>query len=318
LDLYGISYGTYLGLTVMRDHPEVVRSSILSSPLPLEANVFSGQVIGLSDALQGVFDACNNDPECVAAFPNIEDDFEKVIVDLSAEPLVVDITDPVSGEVIPFPVDAPTFAQLLYLSVFIGPLIEAVVPLIGVTAAGDPTALEQILPIILTPAGSSGTSTGVLYTLFCNDEAPYTSDEEVASEVEDADMLPEVADESIFAGLSATTFDICSAWGIDTGPGTQNDPVRSDIPTLFVTGQFDPIIPPEYGEILESELSNSFLVNFENQGHDPLTNVGECGLTVIDTFLEDPATGPDTACVDEQVLDLTPDEPASPEATPAS
>lgn len=147
IDLYGISYGTYLAQVVMRDHPDVVRSSILASPLPLESNVFAGQVIGFDQALDGVFDACENDPECDATYPNIDDDFETVIADLVAKPIVVDIIDPTTGETVQFPVDAPTFTQLLYFSVFVGPLIEAVVPLIGVTATGDTSALEQILPI---------------------------------------------------------------------------------------------------------------------------------------------------------------------------
>lgn len=318
VDLYGISYGTYLAQVVMRDHPEVVRTSILASPLPLESNVFAGQVIGFDQALDGIFDACENDTECDAAFPNIDDDFETVIADLTAEPMLVDITDPTAGETVQFPVDAPTFMQLLYFSVFVGPFIEAVVPLIGLTSIGDTSALEQILPIILTPVGSAGISTGVLYTMLCNDEAPYTSADDIAEQIDNADVSDEIADETIFAGISANIFDICSAWGIETEPGIQNDPVESDIPTLIVTGEFDPITPPEYGEELQGNLSNSFLVNFANQGHDPLTQSGPCGLTVIDTFLEDPVAGPDTTCVDAAVLDLTPDEPASPEATPAS
>lgn len=154
--------------------------------------------------------------------------------------------------------------------------------------------------------------------MFCNDEVPYTSADDVGELIDEADVSDEIADETIFAGLSATTFDICAAWGIETEPGTQNDPVESDIPTMIVTGEFDPITPPEYGEDLQANLSNSFLVNLGNQGHDPLSNSGECGLTLINTFLEDPDAGPDTTCVDAAVLDLTPDAPASPEATPAS
>jgi pimeloyl-ACP methyl ester carboxylesterase len=39
-NIYGISYGTRLAQTVMRDHPDGIRSVILDSPYPLEANLY--------------------------------------------------------------------------------------------------------------------------------------------------------------------------------------------------------------------------------------------------------------------------------------
>ena len=40
-DLYGISYGTRVAQVLMRDHPEMVRSAILNSVVPVEIQLFS-------------------------------------------------------------------------------------------------------------------------------------------------------------------------------------------------------------------------------------------------------------------------------------
>src|SRR5258708_21535287 len=44
LDLYGISYGTRLGLTVMRDFPKSLRSSVINSNVPLKADMIADYI----------------------------------------------------------------------------------------------------------------------------------------------------------------------------------------------------------------------------------------------------------------------------------
>ena len=40
LNLWGTSYGTWVALAAMRDHPEGIRSVILDAPLPPEADIY--------------------------------------------------------------------------------------------------------------------------------------------------------------------------------------------------------------------------------------------------------------------------------------
>ena len=45
-------------------------------------------------------------------------------------------------------------------------------------------------------------------------------------------------------------------------------PVRSDIPTLILTGYFDDRTPTEHARRIASTLSRAYLVEFPDEGHD--------------------------------------------------
>ncbi|MBP6298576.1 MAG: alpha/beta fold hydrolase [Anaerolineae bacterium] len=70
-NLYGISYGTRLALTVMRDSPDVVRAAVLDSPYPLQINGFEAQVINGFSAIDALLAACGADIDCNNAFPSL-------------------------------------------------------------------------------------------------------------------------------------------------------------------------------------------------------------------------------------------------------
>jgi hypothetical protein len=72
-------------------------------------------------------------------------------------------------------------------------------------------------------------------------------------------------------------------------------PVRSDIPTLILTGYFDDRAPTEHAYRIAAALSRVYLVEFPDEGHD--TRPPACHTAIVAQFLEDPTLGPDTSCV---------------------
>jgi pimeloyl-ACP methyl ester carboxylesterase len=322
VNLYGVSYGSYLGQVVLRDHPQVVNAATLASPLPLDANVFSGQTIGFDDAVRNVLASCEADAECAETYPDLEAKLGGLIAQIREAPLEVTLTDPSSGQKIPFPVDVATFTQMIYFGTFVSSFLPLLPAMISQTADGDTTILESVIGILFSQPAASGTTQGVLFTFFCNDEVPYYTRAESEAEIADANIGP-WAQPDAFTDLTALTYPICEAWNLAPAPTDMNDPVTSDVPTLIVTGAFDPITPATYGEQMLPGFDNGFLVNVEVAGHDPLTGLAECGNTVLLSFFDDPELGPDTSCLDDLAIDWTPDlaamglGTASPEASPA-
>jgi pimeloyl-ACP methyl ester carboxylesterase len=43
-------------------------------------------------------------------------------------------------------------------------------------------------------------------------------------------------------------FNVCAFWGVAKDPAIENTPLQSDIPTLIITGHYDPITPPLWGK----------------------------------------------------------------------
>ncbi len=71
----------------------------------------------------------------------------------------------------------------------------------------------------------------------------------------------------------------------------------SDLPTLVMAGQYDPITPPVWGERTTEHLGNATFVEFPSVGHAASVS-GDCPLEVAIAFIDDPTAVPDSSCVD--------------------
>ncbi|KKB83698.1 hypothetical protein VW29_13455 [Devosia limi DSM 17137] len=70
---YGISYGTKLGLEMLRSAPEGLRAVILDSIAPPDVRSYDTNGVPLDLAIGAVVDQCAADVACVAAFPDFEE-----------------------------------------------------------------------------------------------------------------------------------------------------------------------------------------------------------------------------------------------------
>jgi hypothetical protein len=82
-------------------------------------------------------------------------------------------------------------------------------------------------------------------------------------------------------------------------PPSVDDPVVSDIPTLLLSGRFDPVTPPAFAEAAAAGLSTAYRLV------DPLASHGvaffsNCVNGIVDDFLNDPTRPPDSSCLAAQ------------------
>ena len=93
VNLYGISYGTRLALTAMRDHPEQIRSVVLDSSYPPQVNNLENMSNLLDEVLMKLVATCENDPECHRAYPDFEEQLAGLITRSAKDPaLLKDVT----------------------------------------------------------------------------------------------------------------------------------------------------------------------------------------------------------------------------------
>ena len=74
------------------------------------------------------------------------------------------------------------------------------------------------------------------------------------------------------------------------------EPLVSDIPTLVLAGEFDPVTPPEYGQRIAESLSRGYFFGFPGVSHD-VNEVSECARGITAAFLEDPSRAPNAGCI---------------------
>ena len=89
---------------------------------------------------------------------------------------------------------------------------------------------------------------------------------------------------------------MCPEWGAGQADARENELVTSDIPALIMTGEYDPIVPPAYGQTAVETLANGYFFEYPGVGHGASAG-GDCPLGMMLAFLDDPTTMPDDACM---------------------
>jgi pimeloyl-ACP methyl ester carboxylesterase len=130
------------------------------------------------------------------------------------------------------------------------------------------------------------------YSVWCREEQSFETQEEAFALAAD---LPPVFGE-FFAG--ALDWDVCAVWQAGAADPIENQPVVSDIPTLVLSGRYDPVTPPSSGRQAAETLSNSFFYEFPNLAHGAMRS-NKCARRIGLAFLDDPWTEPDTSCLEK-------------------
>ena len=89
----------------------------------------------------------------------------------------------------------------------------------------------------------------------------------------------------------------CLTDGFDDVP-PENEALRSDIPTLILTGDLDPVTPPSYGEKIAETLPNATHAQIPFTSHGVFSD-RRCARQLAASFLDDPTAPLDLSCVDQ-------------------
>jgi pimeloyl-ACP methyl ester carboxylesterase len=317
-DLYGISYGTRLALTVMRDHPERVRAAVIDSVVPPNVEDGLTNARTFMRSIEVLAAGCEADPECNAAYPDVEGELWKLVAKANASPFEITIKDREGNPVTIF-IDGNAILQGAFSAFYSTDLLR-LLPFAANEIANNNTSLLTSLAQQLV-FSFSGIARAMQTAVECNENTPFYTNAKLQEEL--AGVRPEV----IAAGIGITTdaglqqaLEECDEFGTSGAPAVENEAVVSDIPTLVFSGQYDPITPPEWGKLAASTLSTSYFFEFPATGHGVILAQVNCALPIVRAFFDDPQTQPDGRCVGQIPPPdfLVSSAAASPTATPAS
>jgi len=293
VNLYGASYGTRLAQVVMRDYPEIVQSAILDSVVPIESNLFNKYPDSSESALKALFDTCASDVKCSAAYPDLETVFWDIVAKLDANPVTVTSSTYPIGTVTES-VTGSTFMSVVLGSIKDSYFLSTAPQTIYRFKMGDYSTL--ISAQYSLPFAFDNISPGLYISMMCHEHVLTTSAEELQSlmtrrGVKDYGWLP-------FYGSAEDVFKTCKSWG-SQGPSLgENNPVISDIPSLIITGKFDPVTPPVFGMQVAERLSHSYYFEFPNLGHTPTAaDISGCAMGIAVEFINNPSVEPNRSCM---------------------
>lgn len=294
-NLLGVSYGSRLALTIMRDQPEGLRSVILDSVYPPQVDLYSELVPNGQRALEVLFATCEQVLACAEAYPDLEADFYELLNQLEEVPEEVMVRIP-RLNTFRITVTSERVYDWVFNWLYSVPYIELIPRRIHDMRNGRwRDAAQSGLRVEL---GSLGVDLGMHYAVQCSEEIEFVDVERLANLANEFPHLRAYVVDN--PNLNTRWLDrYCDEMGLPPSAEHENEPVRSDVPTLLLAGSFDPITPPHWAEETANLLSNSYQYELAGIGHGVVRS-SICGMSLALDFLDDPASEPDSGCVQEQ------------------
>ena len=267
VNLWGISYGSHLGLTVMKYHPATVGRAVLSGIEGLDQTIKRPALTDKVFAhVQEIIDA---DPAAHALYPDLAGMMRRVHAKLNAHPATVSYTP--AGAAAPVSVTFDGFAvQLLVSSMTADPAGFARVPLMY--RALDNGDYQQVAPLLNGFRAQFAAFRGM----------PEAMDLASGATAARLALTNREAETSLLG--DALNFPMPHVMGVRPQFDLGDDfraPFRSDIPALFISGTLDGRTYPDEAAEETKGFSNRRRLIVENGGH----NIYEADKRVADAVV---------------------------------
>jgi len=293
LNVYGISYGSRLGLEVLRRHGDNVRAAVVGGLVPAQINWPAEVPASFYNALTALNASCADQLRCGAAFGDLVAKLMTGVASLDAEPLDFYYGDE------PIELDSFTYAHLLFQTMYSKSTYPWLPLMISDVAERRTDRVGDFIGEMLHWfSGDRDLSIGLYYSVVCGEL--YNPPDLSAFDAANSEV-PE-AIRSLFSYSFYGLLDACETWPIGDSRPALSQPVTSEVRTLVANGTVDPITPPRFGEIAASTLSNSTVVIFANSGHGATLQT-PCGQQTLLAFLADPDQPIDTSCAADITTD---------------
>ena len=304
--LYGVSYGTTIGLEVLRDVPAGLAGAVLDGLYPANLDADAAVAEGAERVVREFDAECSGDPVCSAILADAADGqtttmevlLAKHIDRFNADPVVVNLSadETTMMEPIDALIDGDSVAgavfQMLY-NEFTATLVPGV--LAGLERPPDADRVEELglvtapklVALIGVESASQQFHSGAPSTfaaVACAEGLPHASGPPAGISGFAAAIVGE--------GLSRQ----CEPWTVAESP-LPLEPVQSDLPVLLISGWFDPITPPSLAEAAAEYLPRSTHIVSRTRGHGIwVWGYDSCVDRIVADFLAEPGTELDTAC----------------------
>ncbi len=289
INLSGGSYGTRAAQVYVRRHGAHVRAVVLQGVSPTNQFMPRDFPQHTERALNGVLDECAADEACRAAFPRLRDEAKAVLERLMRGPVEVEVKHPETGKNTPVKLSRDLAAEAVRYMLYQPGAAGRIPLLLHLAAQGDFAPLAEAALFYRRQIVATG-SNGMYLSVTCAEDLPWIRPGE--GERNAANTF--LGDYRLRQQRAA-----CELWPRAQVPKDYAGPTRADVPALILTGQWDPVTPPAYGDAAARHLPNSLHVVVPHGGHgfgglDGL----DCIRNLVADFIERGTTkGLDVSCV---------------------
>jgi len=288
INFYGVSYGSQLGQHLMKRHPDLLEAVVLDGVVALDINPNQKIPWAISRSLRALFAACQKDPDCDRYYPELEKIYFETIEALNENPGILTMTDPDTGVEYRSIFDGDDLSYLTTQLLYASEAIPLLPKLIYDANNREFNIARKILPVLVFDRSFAD---GMYMAVMCAEDFDFET-----LEMDSSGAYPSVLEEQQIG--NDLVLDICRDFGVVELGAQADQAVKSSIPTLLLSGYFDPVTPPVYADQVASTLEHAYSYTFPAYGHGALLT-GDCAPRITRDFLKNPSDEPDTSCISE-------------------
>ena len=236
VNLVGGSYGTRAALEYLRQFPQAVRRVVIDGVAPPDMVLPASFSTDAQAALDALFAACQAEPACAKAHPQLR---ERWAVLLKSLPREVSVAHPVTGREERLPLTRELVTGLVRPPLY-APLIASALP-----HALEEAAQGRFTPLLgLTSAMAGGRGSplrlaeGMHFSVICAEDFPRLQAGASADR-----PGPDFAND--FADMYRR---VCDGWPQGTVLPAFYQVLPAPMPVLVLSGGLDPVTPPRHGQ----------------------------------------------------------------------
>lgn len=282
-NMLGVSYGTRVIQQFAKTFPNAVRTMILDGVVPNAVLLGSDHARFLDSTLDHYFSACTDADTCSALSHSNRARLHAITERLKTQAVTVRFRHAISGQWQEQRINHEQVGLVMRLFAY-QPTTAALLPLL--LTQMEQGQFETIAALSHMQGDSLNNAMALAMSLAvsCTEDA-----RELTTHTVDAHS---VMGEHFVAQLKR----ICTQWPTGDMPKDFHQPLQSDLPTLLLSGEYDPVTPPAYGDLVARSLSHSTHLIVPGQGHS-VSGVG-CVPKLIAQFINTTEGDKlDTSCI---------------------
>jgi pimeloyl-ACP methyl ester carboxylesterase len=277
IDLYGSSYGTRVAELYMRRYPRRTHAVVLDGVTDPQAAIGADTPSDGERALGLIVERCRSSLSCATAYPALAEELAGLRRRFGPDTQTLNVSDPSSGLPLTMEFNRTLFNAALRFLSYNATEASLLPTLIHQAASGNPAPLGLQTVMLARQIGDQIAS-GMQMSVLCSEDAPLYGDsgvdrQRIAQTYQGSDQLDALRE-------------ICKLWPRGPVDPDLHRELHSDIPTLLLSGEADPVTPPAAALRAAQGLTQYRSLVLPGEGHGQLAT--GCVPQLMAAFLDDP------------------------------
>jgi len=278
IDLYGSSYGTRVAELYMRRYPLSTHAVVLDGVTYPEQAIGPDTPSDGERALDLIVTRCERAPDCAAAYPALRRELDGLRRRFGPQKEALTVSDPSSGQPLQVEFSRGMFNAALRFLSYNATEASLLPTLLHQGAAGNLTPLATQVIMMARQIGDQLAS-GMQNSVICSEDLPFFT----------AAAIDRAALSRTYQGVDQldALMEICKLWPRGPVDADLHSPLQSNVPTLLLSGEADPVTPPADAERAARGLAHHRHLNLSGEGHGQVAT--GCVPKLMAEFLDAPA-----------------------------